>query len=67
MHRNKHIFPLAIGTYGLGATRSESWEENNKELIIDEEEMQSLIYSHEQGQNFIETSYIFIIVNEFNF
>ena len=53
------IFPLAIGTYGLGACRSESWEEDNRELVIDEEEMKSLIYSYEQGQNYIETSYIY--------
>ncbi|MBQ7140873.1 MAG: aldo/keto reductase [Bacilli bacterium] len=55
----ENIFPLAIGTYGLGASRSESWEENDNELIIDEEEMKALIYSYEQGQNFIETSYIY--------
>ena len=50
MNKN-NIFPLAIGTYGLGASRSESWEENNNELVIDEEEMKALIYSYEQGQN----------------
>ena len=55
----ENIFPLAIGTYGLGASRSESWEDNNNELVIDEEEMKALIYSYEQGQNFIETSYIY--------
>ena len=55
----KHIFPIAIGTYGLGASRSESWEDNNSELIIDEEEMDALIYSYEQGQNYIDTSYIY--------
>ena len=55
----KNIFPLAIGTYGLGASRSESWEDNNNELVIVEEEMKALIYSYEQGQNFIETSYIY--------
>ena len=55
----ENIFPLTIGTYGLGASRSESWEDNNNELVIDEEEMQALIHSYEQGQNFIETSYIY--------
>jgi diketogulonate reductase-like aldo/keto reductase len=55
----ENIFPLAIGTYGLGAKRCESWEDNNNELVIDEKEMQALIYSYEQGQNFIETSYIY--------
>lgn len=55
----KNIFPLAIGTYGLGANRSESWEDNNSELKINSEEMDALIYSYEQGQNFIETSYIY--------
>jgi len=55
----ENIFPIAIGTYGLGASRSESWKDNDKELIINEEEMKALIYSCEQGQNFIETSYIY--------
>lgn len=55
----KNIFPIAIGTYGLGASRSESWEDNNSELIIDEEEMDALVYSYEQGQNYIDTSYIY--------
>lgn len=55
----KDIFPIAIGTYGLGANRSESWEDNENELVIDEEEMNALIYSYEQGQNYIETSYIY--------
>jgi len=59
MINKEDIFPLAIGTYGLGASRSESWEDNNNELVIDEEEMKSLIYSYRQGQNFIETSYIY--------
>jgi hypothetical protein len=27
--KKETIFPLAIGTYGLGASRSESWEDNN--------------------------------------
>jgi len=55
----KDIFPIAIGTYGLGASRNESWEDNNDELIVNEEEMKALIYSYEQGQNFIDTSYIY--------
>lgn len=55
----ENIFPLAIGTYGLGASRNESWQDNNNELVIDEEDMKALIYSYEQGQNFIETSYIY--------
>lgn len=55
----ENIFPLAIGTYGLGASRSESWEDNNNEIVINEEEMNALMYSYEQGQNFIETSYIY--------
>ena len=29
----ENIFPLAIGTYGLGAKRCESWEDNNNELV----------------------------------
>lgn len=58
MNKND-IFPLAIGTYGLGASRSESWEDDNSELIVNEEELDALRYSYEQGQNFIETSYIY--------
>lgn len=55
----ENIFPIAIGTYGLGASRCESWEQNNNELIIDEKEMEALMYSYEHGQNFIDTSYIY--------
>lgn len=55
----KDIFPIAIGSYGLGASRSESWEDNKANLVIDEKEMQSIIYSHEKGQNYIDTSYIY--------
>lgn len=55
----KDIFPIAIGTFGLGASRSESWEDNKVELVIDEKEMQSIIYSYERGQNYIDTSYIY--------
>lgn len=57
--RKKDIFPIAVGTYGLGASRSESWEDNKVELLIDEKEMQSIIYSYEKGQNYIDTSYIY--------
>jgi len=57
--KKQDIFPLAIGTYGLGAQRSESWEENDNELVINEEEMKALIYSYQKGQNFIETSFIY--------
>lgn len=56
----ENIFPLAIGTYGLGADRSELWDDNKSELTINEEEMNALIYSYEQGQNYIETSYIYV-------
>lgn len=55
----KDIFPIAIGSYGLGASRSESWEDSKEELIIDENEMNAIIYSHEKGQNYIDTSYIY--------
>lgn len=55
----KDIFPIAIGTYGLGADRNEFWSENNDKLIISEEEMSALIYSYNKGQNYIETSYIY--------
>lgn len=55
----KDIFPIAIGSFGLGASRSESWEDNKSEIVIDEEEMKSLIYSYKSGQNYIDTSYIY--------
>ena len=55
----ENMFPLAIGSYGLGASRSESWTDNNDELIIDEEEMNALMYSYNMGQNYIDTSYIY--------
>ena len=32
MINKEHIFHLEIVTYGLGASRSESWEDNNNEL-----------------------------------
>ena len=63
----ENIFPLAIGTYGLGADRSESWDDNKTELVINEEEMNALIYSYEQGQNYIETSYIYAGGQTMNF
>lgn len=55
----KDIFPIAIGTYGLGASRSESWSDNNNDLVIDEDEMNAVIYSYEHGQNYLDTSYIY--------
>lgn len=55
----KDIFPIAIGSYGLGASRSESWEDSKTELMIDENEMQAIIHSYENGQNYIDTSYIY--------
>ena len=33
------IFSLAIGSYGLGANRCKSWEDNNNDLIINEDEL----------------------------
>ena len=53
------IFPIAIGTFGLGGSRSESWSDNTSELVIDENEMKAIIYSYEHGQNYIETSSIY--------
>ena len=55
----KDIFPIAIGSYGLGASRSESWSDNSNDLVIDEDEMNAVIYSYEHGQNYIDTSYIY--------
>ena len=53
------IFPIAIGTFGLGGSRSESWSDNTSELVIDGNEMKAIIYSYEHGQNYIETSSIY--------
>lgn len=55
----KDIFSIAIGSFGLGASRSESWSDDNSELVIDENEMNALIYSFDKGQNYIDTSYIY--------
>lgn len=55
----KNIFPIAIGSFGLGASRSESWSDDNSELVIDENEMNAVVYSYEHGQNYIDTSYIY--------
>lgn len=57
--KKENIFPIAIGSYGLGASRSESWADNNQELVINEDEMNAVLYSYEKGQNYIDTSYIY--------
>ena len=48
----KDIFPIAIWSFGLGASRIESWSDDNIELVIDENEMNALIYSFKKGQNY---------------
>lgn len=58
MNKN-NIFPIAIGTFGLGASRMESWSDDNSKLVIDENEMKALLYSYKKGQNYIDTSYIY--------
>ena len=55
----KGIFPIAIGTYGLGASRSESWSDNEQEFQVDENAMRAVLYSYQKGQNYIDTSYIY--------
>ena len=55
----ENILSIAIGTFGLGASRSESWDDNQSEFIIDEDEMKALIYSYEKGQNYLDCSYIY--------
>ena len=54
------IHPIAIGTYGLGAERTETWEEN-KEITIStkDKELAALLTAFEAGQNYIETSFIY--------
>ncbi len=59
MKQKETIFPIAIGTYGLGASRSESWTVDNREVIVNEQEMNALLYSYGNGQNYLETSYIY--------
>lgn len=58
MNKN-NIFPIAIGTFGLGASRMESWNDDSSELVIDENEMKAVLYSYKKGQNYIDTSYIY--------
>lgn len=58
MNKN-NIFPIAIGTFGLGASRMESWSDDSSELVIDENEMKAVLYSYKKGQNYIDTSYIY--------
>lgn len=53
------IFPIAIGTYGLGAERTEAWTEGNVPTSYNKEHMKALEYSFEKGQNYIETSFIY--------
>lgn len=55
----KDIFPIAIGSYGLGASRSESWNDSEEIFEIDEDAMKAVLYSYEKGQNYIDTSYIY--------
>lgn len=57
--KRSDIFPIAIGSFGLGASRSESWSDDNSELVIDESEMKAVLYSFKKGQNYIDTSYIY--------
>lgn len=57
--KKEDIFPIAIGSYGLGAIAHESWEDDKNNIKIDEEEMNALIHSYECGQNYIDTSYIY--------
>lgn len=57
--KRSDIFPIAIGSFGLGASRNESWSDDNSELIIDESEMKAVLYSFKKGQNYIDTSYIY--------
>lgn len=53
------IFPIAIGTYGLGAPRTESWEDKNDKSYDDSKDLESLMRSFESGMNYIDTSYIY--------
>jgi len=60
MVNKKDIFSIAIGTFGLGADRFETW--NEEQNISDEyqlNDLNSLIHSFNKGQNYIETSFIY--------
>lgn len=60
MLNKSDIFNIAIGTFGLGADRFETWSEDdniNEEKQIND--LNSLLYSFDQGQNYIETSFIY--------
>lgn len=53
------IHPLAIWTYGLWAKRYESqWEDMEKDSD-DIQDMESLMYQYQNGQNYIEASFIY--------
>ena len=60
MLEKKDIFNIAIGTFGLGADRFETWsEEENINETVQQKDLNSLMYSFESGQNYIETSFIY--------
>jgi len=60
MLEKRDIFPLAIGTFGIGANRCESAA---NACIVDKKshnsDLKALRYSFEKGQNYIETSFIY--------
>jgi diketogulonate reductase-like aldo/keto reductase len=54
------IHPIAIGTYGLGADRTEMWKENKEaSTSTKDKELTALLTAFEAGQNYIETSFIY--------
>lgn len=60
MIEKQDIFPIAIGTFGLGADRFETWsDENSVDVEKQENDLNALMYSYGRGQNYIDTSYIY--------
>lgn len=66
INRNQ-LFPIAIGTFGLGAGRYESLSGSKDEDSNSSRDMKALIYSFKFGQNYIETSYIYAGGQTMNF
>lgn len=61
------LHPLCIWTYWLWANKFESLSTNGEDDYDDSKDMESLIYQHEQWQNYIEASFIYAGGKTMNF
>ena len=55
----EQLFPLEIGTYGLGATREEIRQDVVTSSTPQTHDVEALRFAFESGMNYIETSYIY--------